>query len=96
MDNMQPTMTEYSNGSRHWKVDDKLHREDGPAVEWADGTTEWAINGKLRRLDGPAVEWADGRKEWYLDGYSLPFDEWLDRNTELTKEEKVMMKLKYG
>jgi hypothetical protein len=28
------------------KLDGKLHREDGPAVEWPAGTKEWYLNGK--------------------------------------------------
>jgi len=46
-------------------LNDKLHREDGPAIEYANGTKEWYKNGKLHREDGPAVECADGTKEWH-------------------------------
>ena len=55
-------------GTKHWYLNDKLHREDGPAVEWASGAKEWYINGKLHREDGPAMEWANGDKYWYLNG----------------------------
>jgi hypothetical protein len=27
-------------------LNDKIHREDGPAIEWADGDREYYINGK--------------------------------------------------
>ena len=53
---------------RYWYLNDKYHREDGPAIEYADGDRVWYLNGKLHREDGPAVEWADGTKEWYLNG----------------------------
>ena len=57
-----------ANGDKHWFLNDKLHREDGPAIEGADGYKEWYLNGEIHRTDGPAVEWADGTKEWFLNG----------------------------
>ena len=57
------------NGTKYWFLNDKRHREDGPAIEWPDGKTkEWYLNGKLHREDGPASEWANGTKEWWLNG----------------------------
>jgi len=38
-----------SNGSKQWFINDKKHREDGPAVEWASGTKSWWLNGNLHR-----------------------------------------------
>jgi hypothetical protein len=35
----------YANGTKRWRIDGKLHREDGPAVEYADGTKRWYLNG---------------------------------------------------
>ena len=46
----------------------KLHREDGPAIEYADGFKYWYLNGKRHREDGPAAEYIDGSKEWYRNG----------------------------
>ena len=57
-----------SNGDKRWFLNDKLHREDGPAVEHADGDKLWFLNGKIHREDGPAVECTDGTKYWYLNG----------------------------
>ena len=78
----KPTMEVDSNGSKHWYLNGKLHREDGPAIESADSSKSWWLNGKLHREDGPAVEWASGSKTWYLndkphreDG---PAVEWVD------------------
>ena len=59
------------NGGEEWYLNDKLHREDGPACEWADGSKLWYLNGKLHREDGPAVESADGSKYWHLNGKEL-------------------------
>jgi hypothetical protein len=54
-------------GSKFWYVNNKLHREDGPAIECIDGTKHWYINGKLHREDGPAIEYIGGDKSWYLN-----------------------------
>ena len=62
------TVDVYDDGDKHWCLNGKWHREDGPAIERADGSKEWYLNGKLHREDGPAVEWADGSKYWYLNG----------------------------
>ena len=55
-------------GTKRWYLNDKHHREDGPAREYPNRTKYWLINGKLHRTDGPAVEFSDGSKEWYLNG----------------------------
>ena len=58
----------YEDGQKEWYLNDKLHREDGPALEDADGNKFWHLNDKCHREDGPAVEGADGTKEWLLNG----------------------------
>ena len=35
-----------ASGSKLWYLNDKLHREDGPASEWADGCKSWYLNGE--------------------------------------------------
>ena len=37
----------YSDGNKLWFQNDKLHREDGPAIEYVDGYKAWCINGKF-------------------------------------------------
>ena len=32
------------NGDKHWYLNGKLHREDGPAVERADDSKSWYLN----------------------------------------------------
>ncbi len=56
------------NGTKEWYLNDKLHREDGPAIEYVDGSKAWYRNGKLHREDGPAIEYVDGSKLWFLNG----------------------------
>ena len=34
----------YDNGDKHWFLNGKLHREDGPAIERADGSKSWYLN----------------------------------------------------
>jgi hypothetical protein len=55
--------------TKYWYVNDKLHREDGPAIESANfyGYKEWYLNNKLHREAGPAIESANGDKEWYVN-----------------------------
>ena len=60
--------TEHSDGTVHYRLDGKLHREDGPAVIKPDGTQEWYKNGVRHREDGPAVIWPDGTQSWYING----------------------------
>jgi len=61
------TVTVSDNGTKHWYLNNKLHRVDGPAVEYADGSKHWYHDGKPHRVDGPAIEGADGSKIWYVD-----------------------------
>ena len=64
----QPQCEVYTGGSKVWRLNNKLHREDGPAIERSDGTKQWYLHDKRHREDGPAMEWADGRKQWCLHG----------------------------
>ena len=70
-------------GSKEWRLNGNLHREDGPALEWASGSKSWYLNGKRHREDGPAVEWVDGKKSWYLNNEEVHpeaiVDLWLSR-----------------
>jgi hypothetical protein len=86
---------EYADGDKLWCQHGNIHRDDGPAVEYANGTTEWWQHGVRHRDDGPVIEYADGSKQWRLNHIYLSFDEWLDA-VDLSGEDKVMMKLKYG
>ena len=57
-----------NDGTKHWFLNGKRHREDGPAVEYSNGRKEWYSNGERHREDGPAIERNNGTKEWYLNG----------------------------
>jgi hypothetical protein len=58
----------YTNGDKHWYLNGKRHREDGPAIEFSNGDKYWYLNDLIHREDGPAVEESDGYKAWYLNG----------------------------
>ena len=49
-------------GTKRYYVNEKLHREDGPAEEYPNGDKLWYKNGYLHREDGPAAEFSDGEK----------------------------------
>jgi len=51
-----------------YKIFNKCHREDGPAVIWANGTQYWYRNNKLHRELGPAIIVPCGAQEWYQNG----------------------------
>ncbi|MDP2696092.1 MAG: hypothetical protein Q8O87_02455 [bacterium] len=91
----KPIRTELE-GRVEYRLDGKLHREDGPALEFASGNKYWYKNGEFHREDGPAIEWADGTKTWYLDGAMLleaEFDSRSSRPDSGTIKEPIRKKL---
>jgi len=78
-----------SEDKTEWYLNDKRHREDGPAVEYKDGYKAWFLNGKRHREDSPAVEYGNSYKAWFLNGKQLTEQEFNDRTTvtELTLEQ---------
>tara|TARA_R100000951_G_scaffold108510_1_gene104743 strand:- start:316 stop:627 length:312 start_codon:yes stop_codon:yes gene_type:complete len=66
----------YADGTKTWSLDDKLHREDGPAFEEPYGYKAWYLNDERHREDGPAIEWDHVCKHWYLNGTKYTEAEW--------------------
>lgn len=64
----QPQMHVDNFGIKRWRLNTKLHRIDGPAIEYPNGSKEWYHNGRMHRVDGPAGEYSDGSKTWYIRG----------------------------
>lgn len=64
---MKPTRIINNEGLIEYRLNGKLHREDGPAYhDW--GTNEcWFYDNKLHREDGPAESWS-GTERWYRHG----------------------------
>lgn len=79
--------------TKRWYLNDKLHREDGPAVECTNGTKFWYLNGKRHREDGPAIECADGTKYWYLNGNQLTEGEFKARKHKTIVIDGITYKL---
>ena len=64
----------YESGTKKWYLNNKLHREDGPAAEYTNGSKFWYFNGELHREDGPAVILPNGSPYWYVLGVTVePF-----------------------
>jgi hypothetical protein len=84
-----------TNSDKSWYLNDHLHRTDGPAVLWPNGDKEWWLHDQLHRTDGPAVERANGDKRWFLNGREYSFDRWLEANTEISDQQRVMFKLEW-
>jgi hypothetical protein len=58
----------YVNGCVFWYLNEKCHREKGPAyIRQQDGYKEWLQNDFLHRLDGPAFI-INGTKHWRING----------------------------
>ena len=64
---MESEKTVSEDGTIFYKLNGKLHREDGPAIEFSDGTKWWFLHDDRHRLDGPAIEHSDGYKEWWIN-----------------------------
>ena len=59
-------------GTKWHYLNEKFHREDGPAVEWSNGNKSWYINGELHREDGPAIEYRNiSGNRYYIEGKEL-------------------------
>jgi hypothetical protein len=87
----QPKIEVDPYGTKHWYLNDKLHREDGPAVEYTDGEKEWYLNNVLHREDGPAIEWSNGTKFWYLNGKEVSWKEvFRNANGDFEKECRIL------
>ena len=61
-------------GNKFYLLNNKLHREDGPAAEYVYGRKEWYKNGLRHRKDGPAIEYANGLRCWYLNDKCYGYD----------------------
>jgi hypothetical protein len=78
-----------------YNENNKLHREDGPAVEWPNGDKSWYINDKRHREDGPAVERSNGAKSWYLNGKYLTEEEFNNKNKPCIGKKVIIEGIEY-
>jgi hypothetical protein len=77
------TVKVFDNGDRWWYLNDKRHREDGPAIEYSNGSRWWYLNGKLHREDGPAMEFTNGTRRWYLNDEEYTEEEFNEKTAKV-------------
>lgn len=71
-----PESIVWPNGDQVWKLNGRLHREDGPAIVYSWGFQGWYFHGKRHRLDGPAEQDdLHGLSSWLVDDLHLPMIE---------------------
>ena len=51
-----------------WYLNDKKHRDNGPARTFVNKEMEWFCNGLRHRINGPAIIYTDQQKSWYING----------------------------
>ena len=70
-----------------WRKEDKIHREDGPAIEYHNGDRLWLMEDVLHREEGPAIEWNNGNTDYFVYGIQLTKQEFY-RLYPLAKKER--------
>jgi hypothetical protein len=95
--NKQPILSADVYGNKFWRLNGKLHREDGPAIEYMDGAKVWYLNGERHCIGGPAYEssflntWWKNGKLHREDGPAVEYIggtvEWWLNDEILSKEE---------
>ena len=67
--NKKPKKIIKPNGVIEYRLNGRLHREDGPAVINPNNKLiGWYFNNRLHREDGPAIIWPDNYIAWYMNG----------------------------
>ena len=93
----------YPGGLTEWRLNGKLHREDGPAVELFNGCKSWYLHGQRHREDGPASEYPGRSRSWYIrderhrmDGPAIELVNgskfWYFEGHELTEEQHTRIR----
>jgi hypothetical protein len=62
------TVNRYSNGDEEWFLNDKRHREQGPAIKQANGYEAWYMYDELHNDNGPAIINTNEEYFYYLGG----------------------------
>lgn len=93
---MDGSILEIEGGNQFWSRGNILHREDGPAIIFNDGQQSWLCRGLLHREDGPAIIYPDGRCSWYLRNVKIHSFYEFQKAMNLSDEDLVILKLKYG
>ena len=86
----EPVVVSYSDGTKMYFKDNKLHRLGGPAIERADGTWVYYYDGKKHRADGQAEYseyndegfYLEGKYYWDMDEYKKNAAIWIQNHRE--------------
>jgi len=73
------TVRVFDDGNRHWFLNGRLHREDGPAIEWSDGSKFWYLDGKLV-TEQEVMKSSCSGKIVEIDGKKYKLEEYKDEN----------------
>lgn len=87
----EPTIVNYSDGTKMYYKNNVLHRVGGPAIERGDGTWEYYYEGKKHRLDGPAVYsiyddegyYVDGKNYWGKESFDVAVGKWIQKHRDI-------------
>lgn len=89
--------------SNNVRINSLRYDETLPSMEYFNDSIHrqyWYMGGVLHRVTGPAIIFNNDnifvRHEWIYYGYNYTFNEWLIKNDELSKIEKMLLKLKYN
>lgn len=53
---------------KSYKLNDEIHRANGPARLWEDGGWDWSLNGYWHRYYGPTKNWD---QSWWIHGRKI-------------------------
>jgi len=87
----EPTIVNYSDGTRMYYKNNVLHRVGKPAIERGDGTWEYYFEGKKHRIDGPAISsvyddegfYVEGVYYWDIDKFNKAAATWIQKNRDI-------------
>ena len=65
---LTPIQTIDNDGIHRWTVNDRPHRDDGPAIVYPDGTQVFCQHGLLHNDTGPALILPNGNTYHYMHG----------------------------
>jgi hypothetical protein len=61
--------------AKHWFLGDKLHREDGPAIEYVDGNEWHYYNDEYIDNWSSEIKQTDWSRFWYINGQRIDPEE---------------------
>jgi predicted metallo-beta-lactamase superfamily hydrolase len=92
-----PCVVSYSDGTKMYYKDNVLHRIGKPAIERPDGTWSYFYKGAKHRVDGPAEYseysdegyYIDGEYYWNMDEFKAAAHQWLQEHRDYQIESVI-------